>query len=135
MKLVEIQWNPSDRQLRQFGVVCLFALPLIGWMWHATHLTISVLGAAGLVVGVTSLLAPKAVKPVFIGLSIVAIPIGMVLGELVMLLIYFGVFLTIGMAFRLMRRDALQLHVDRDADTYWQPKKQPPSTISYYRQF
>ena len=70
MKLVEIQWNPSARQLRQFGVVCLFVLPLIGWMWHATPTTIGMLGAAGLVVGVTSLLFPKAVKPVFIGLSI-----------------------------------------------------------------
>lgn len=135
MKLIEIQWNPSAGQLRQFGVVCFIVLPLIGWIWNATPTTIGVLGTVGLVVGLTSLLDPKAVKPIFVGLSLLAIPIGMVLGELAMLLIYFGVFLTIGLAFRLMRRDALQLHGDRDADTYWQPKKQSPSKISYYRQF
>ena len=33
MKLIEINWQPTDRQLRQFGVICLVALPALGWLW------------------------------------------------------------------------------------------------------
>jgi len=50
------------------------------------------------------------------------------------LIIYFGVFLPFGLVFRLLRRDALQLELDRDRDSYWEPKKQPTSAASYYRQ-
>ncbi len=135
MKLVEINWNPSARQLRQFGVICLFAFPLIGWLWNATPTILGVLTAIGLAVAATSLLVPKGVKPIFLGLSILAIPIGMVFGELAMLLIFFGLFWPIGLVFRWMRRDALQLHFDRNAETYWRRKKQPPNATSYYRQF
>ena len=30
MSLIEINWSPSLKQLRQFGVLCLVALPLLG---------------------------------------------------------------------------------------------------------
>ena len=67
MKLVAINWNPSDRQLRQFGVMCLVVLPLLGWLWTATSTTLAVLTAVGLVIAATSLWAPQATKPLFFG--------------------------------------------------------------------
>lgn len=135
MKLVELNWTPSNRQLRQFGILCLFALPLIGWLWGASPTAIGVLTVIGMITAAVSLLAPTAVKPLFLGLSIIAIPIGMVVGELAMLMIFLGVFLPIGLVFRMMRRDALALQFNRSSETYWQPKKQAQSTTSYYRQF
>ena len=33
MKLVEVNWSPTDRQLRQFGTAALIALPLAAWWW------------------------------------------------------------------------------------------------------
>jgi len=134
MAIVEINWNPTTRQLRQFGVICLFALPLLGWIWGAELSTLRQLGLAGLAIALVGLVAPKAIKPVFLALTVVTTPIGMVLGELVMLLVYMGVFLPIGMIFRLKKRDALQLKLDRHAKTYWQPKRQPRGASSYYRQ-
>lgn len=32
MRLVQMDWHPQDRQLRQFGIICLLALPLVGWL-------------------------------------------------------------------------------------------------------
>ena len=32
-------------------------------------------------------------------------------------------------------RDPLQLKIDRDASTYWQPKKQPRDVRSYFRRW
>ena len=39
MKLVEINWNPTDRQLRQFGMIALVALPALGWLWSGRYAT------------------------------------------------------------------------------------------------
>ncbi|MFN0054998.1 MAG: hypothetical protein ACKV0T_22735 [Planctomycetales bacterium] len=135
MKLVEINWNPTTRQLRQFGFIALAALPALGWLWSGGNWTIVAgLGALGLVLAGLAIVAPQGLKPVFLLFTIAAIPIGIVVGELAMLLIYFGVFLPISCVFRLTRRDSLQLRMDRNATTYWRPKAQPNGPASYFRQ-
>ena len=134
MKLVEIDWHPTNRQLRQFGGLCLFALPGIAWLWGGTTTVIATLAVVGAVLAVVGLVRPQAIRFVFLAFMIVAIPIGMVLGEVAMLCVFFGVFLPIGLAFRLMGRDALQLKMARDTTTYWRSKPKPPHAGSYYRQ-
>ena len=134
MKLIEISWHPTDRQLRQFGVICLFALPGIGWIWGGGTTAITVLAVIGLLLAVTGMVLPSVLKPVFLALTIVATPIGMVIGELAMLMIYFGVFLPLGLVFRIAKRDSLQLRLDRGGESYWVKKKRPTNIASYYRQ-
>ena len=134
MKLVEVNWNPSKRQLRQFAAICLFALPLLGWIWGGSWTTIGWLAAAGCAIGFVGALAPVANKPLFIALTLITLPIGMVVGELTLLLVFFGILLPLGLYFRLIKRDALQLKLDRTCLTYWQPKKSPSGLASYYRQ-
>ena len=134
MKLIECNWEPSNRQLRQFGIVCLFALPLVGWLWGGGGEVVRLLAMVGLLLAIAGFACPRTLKPVFIALTIVATPIGMVIGELAMLLVYFGVFLPIGLVFRAMNRDALQLKFDSRARTYWQAKKPPGGAADYYRQ-
>jgi hypothetical protein len=134
MRLVETNWNPDNRQLRQFGVICLLALPLVGWLWFGIHAIVGWLAAVGLAMAVLGIVLPRAMKPIFVALMIVATPIGMVFGEFAMLLVFFGVFLPIGLIFRLAKRDALQLKLDRQQKTYWQTKRQPRNLASYYRQ-
>jgi len=134
MKLIEVNWNPSNRQLRQFGIICLFALPLLGWLWGGSPEVVISLAAGGLLFAIAGVAHPKMVKPAFLALTIVAAPVGMVIGEAAMLSIYLGVFLPIGLVFRVMNRDGLQLKFDRRAKTYWQSKKQPRDAASYFRQ-
>lgn len=134
MKLVEVNWNPTNRQLRQFGLICLFALPLISWLWGGGSQVVIGLGAIGLGLALAGAVFPAILKPVFLALTIVTTPIGVVLGEAAMLSIYFGVFLPIGLVFRLMGRDGLQLKRDPEASTYWQSKTPPRDVASYYRQ-
>ena len=134
MKLIEVHWNPPNRQLRQFGIICLFALPLVGWLSGGGEQTVSLLAMVGLLLAIAGFACPRMVKPVFIALTVVAAPIGMLIGEFAMLLVYLGVLLPIGLAFRIMNRDALQLKFDRRAGTYWQAKKPPGSPADYYRQ-
>ena len=134
MKLVEINWAPSDRQLRQFAAISLFALPLLGYLWTRELRVVGWMAVLAAGVALAGWLKPALVKPVFLALTLIAAPIGMILGELAMLLVYFGVFLPLALVFRLLGRDELQLKANRAATTYWQPKKQPRNVASYYRQ-
>jgi len=135
MAMIELNWHPTSRQLRQFGGLCLVLLPLVAWFWSASQPVVIALAGIGLLIFMTAWLHPKAISPLFVGLMLVTVPIGVVLGELAMLLIYLLVFLPIGIGFRLLRRDRLQLKLDRAAASYWQPKRPPRSVASYYRQF
>ena len=89
----------------------------------------------GSLVAILSFAWPAAIKPLFVGLMMAAAPIGMVVGELAMLLLFLGVFLPISVIFRLIGRDALRLKIDKNATTYWQPKTEPKHVSSYYRRF
>jgi hypothetical protein len=59
----------------------------------------------------------------------------MVVGEIAMLLIFFGLFLPIGLLFRLVRRDALKLKMDRTRVSHWQPKQEAENVSNYYRRY
>lgn len=134
MSLVEINWKPTDRQLRQFGLTCVVALPALGWLWGGNGPVIGSLAAIGTALAAASFVRPQSVKPVFLALTIVTAPIGIVVGELSMLLVYFAVFLPMALVFRLLKRDALQRLFDRQAASYWQTKDRARSPASYYRQ-
>ena len=141
---VRMNWDPTDRQLRQFGFIGLFALPAIGWLfsgrpypttWVAEPTTLMiVLTILGLVFGLLAWLQPKLLKYVFVGMTLAAFPIGLVLSEIIILLIYVLLFVPVALVFRLIGRDALNRELDRGAKTYWTPKESPQDAESYFRQ-
>jgi hypothetical protein len=134
MPLIEANWNPTSRQLCQFGWLCAAALPLIAWLWSASLMVIGICAAVGVSLALLGLALPRALAPVFIALMLVATPIGIVVGELAMLAIFLLVFFPMGILFRLLRRDRLQRKIDHSAASYWTTKQQPKSLASYYHQ-
>jgi hypothetical protein len=135
MPLIEFNWNPTVRQLRQFAGLCLFTLPALGYLWKGSWPVIGGLAAVGGLLTTLGLVAPALIRPLFLGLSFVTIPIGMVISELAIATIFYGVLMPLAIFFRLLGRDALRLRIDRNASSYWLDKKQPKNGTSYYRQF
>lgn len=144
MAAVEINFQPTDKQLRQFGLIGLFALPLIGWLfagkptiltWEsADTLRIGAFATAGILFGLAACVKPGLLKWVFVTASVITFPIGFILGEMIMLSIYVLVFTPVALLFRAVGRDPLQRARRPDAQTYWQGKAQPKDAASYYRQ-
>lgn len=135
MSVLELNLQPTDRQIRQFGFLCLLALPLAAWYWSGDRpAVVAGCAAVGLLLFIAGIRFPAVLKPLFLALLILAIPVGIIIGELVTLLIYFCVFVPIGILFRFTGRDRLQLKLDRKADSYWQPKAEPEAVARYYRQ-
>ncbi len=134
MKLLELNWSPTDRQLRQFGAVCMVMLPALGWIWGGSAIAILGLCILGFTLAAAAFSHPTSIKPIFLALMLITCPIGLVAGELSMMLIYFGLFLPLSIAFRVTGRDALQLKRRNSSSSYWQEKQQPASASTYYRQ-
>jgi hypothetical protein len=135
MKFVEIEWTPNARQLRQFSAISVVSLPAISWLWGAGPSTVSMVAAVSCAIGLLGMVAPQVLKYPYLAASLLAMPIGLVVGELVMASIYFGCFVPIGLFFRVRGRDALRLKLNRNAASYWESKDRPRNAGSYYQQF
>ena len=135
MSLIEMNWKPSDRNIRQFGLVNVVALPLIAWVWNSGIDVILWCVAIGAMLAILSIVVPIAVRPLYLLISCVAYPIGRVVSELSLLFMYYIVLVPIGMFFRLTGRDALSRKIERDADTYWHTRTEQPTARSYFHQY
>jgi len=144
MGLVEIDWKPDSRKLRQFAVVWLigFALAgcLVGWKagvfngsgkWTAPL----VMWILAVIVGVFGILAPSRVRPIYVGWMAIAWPIGYVVTHVLFGIVYFGLFTPIAILLRLIGRDALQRKFDKEEESYWIKRTVTPSPKSYFNQF
>ena len=135
MAIVELNSDPTERQLRQFGGVCVVALPLVSWLWLRDPVIAAWAAGIGVLLCGIGLAAPKMLKPVFIGLMVLTIPIGIIVGELAMLLIYFGVFLPLAIVFKITGRDAMDRKPAQNSESFWKERKQPDNVGRYYQQW
>ncbi len=135
MAILDFNFNPSHRQLRQFGAICLVAVPLVAWLWTGNAVIVGWAAVVGFVLCGTGLFVPGFLKPLFLGLTIITLPIGLVVGEAAMLLIYFGVFLPMSIVLRIVGRDSLRRRSQAGEESHWQQRKQPTGVRNYYHQF
>jgi hypothetical protein len=146
-KLVEINFRPNERTLRQFGWIALggFALLAVcawnGWLVFRHGLgdarapVAYGLAALGAVSALFSLAYPKANAPLYVGLSVVAFPIGFVLSYVIMATLFYVVIAPVGFALRLFGMDPMQRGIRRDAPTYWLDARPARAKADYFKQF
>lgn len=136
MKLVDVNWNPSDRQLRQFGWIALAMFPALAWIWTdgAVAAVLVAVAVGGALAGL-GFAYPRGLRPIYVGLCLLTLPIGLVVSEVMLMLLFYGILFPLGMVFRLVGRDGLQRRLNPKAVTYWQPRKQPTGAASYLRQW
>lgn len=135
MALLEINTNPTHHQLRQFGWISCLALPLLVWLWVGTLLAVTIAAGNGLVLALIGQIVPQWLKPLFVVLALISMPIGLVVGELLLLLLFLLVLTPIAMVFRLIGRDALSRKRPKDASTFWIDRKPVTNVRRYYRQW
>lgn len=138
--MIELNLNPPPRQLRQFGWIALVGFPLVGVLLGIGP--VGALGPAflyvllglGAVMGVSAALDMLwAVRPVYVVMTLIAWPIGMVLSTVLMALVFYGMFTPVGLAFRLFGRDPLERGLDPEAKSYWIPRRLERTPQSYLR--
>jgi hypothetical protein len=137
MAMVEINWNPSRKELRQFGFLCLVFFGGLGAArYHHAGMTVGVelLAGAATIGGVLGALAPQALKWIYVGWMVAVFPIGWTVSHLLLGVIYYAVLTPIGLLIRAMGHDPMNRKLDRSAKSYWSTHEQAP-VARYFRQF
>jgi hypothetical protein len=136
--VIDLNLNPSKKELRTFGLCALAFLALVGWIVFRrsgslpTGASIAGIGVFLAVLGFT---IPRALRPVWIVLMVVNYPIGWVVTHVVMALIFYLVVTPVGVIMRLSDRDPMERGFDRSAKTYWKPRRTDPDSARYFRQY
>ena len=139
MALIDINWKPDRNELRKFGETSLAMLILIAlvfyWLDRLTAVTSLYLCTAGLGIFILSRISTKLVRPFYLLLYAMALPIGFVLTNILMAIFYFIILTPLGLIFRLIRRDPLRRKFDSQTKTYWAPNRSCDSLKRYFNQF
>ena len=135
--MIAIQWNPSEKQLRQFAGIWFPAFcGLVGWsIGHKTgHWSEVEIGwvLAGLL-SVGGLVLPALIRPIFVGLILLTFPIGWVVSHLLLGLIFYGVVTPIGLILRMSGHDPLQLKKP-SGNSVWKTSVGKTDATRYLRQ-
>ena len=139
MSLVEIEWHPSGRQLRVFGVsglaASIVAAIVLRFVWQvAVPWSLAVVGA-GAAILLCSLISVRLTRWLYVGLTAAVLPIGLVVSFLLLAAFYFLLLTPIALVFKLIGRDPLYRRIDRDAESYWAARREPDTVERYFHQF
>lgn len=138
MALIEINKNPSRRDLAWFGAVLFVFFVVIGGVLgraRASDVVRNGLWAAGGALALLYYAVPPLRRPMFVGWMYAAHPIGLVVSHVLLALVYFGVVTPIGLLMRALGHDPMTRRLDRSAATYWIEREQVSDVRRYFRQF
>jgi hypothetical protein len=148
MALVQINWRPDRNELRKFGFISVVAFGCLGaWLFFRASIfgislspqTAKIAAyvcwalAGGSLAG--SLTVPEALRPLYVTLTAVSLPIGFVVSHLLMAVVFYGLLTPIALFFKIVGRDALQRRLEPSAKSYWQTRSVVEDRARYFRQF
>ena len=125
------------RTLREFAGLCvLFFGGIACWQWLGRdHPTAAVAnGTLALVLGALGLIRPQVLGPPFVGWMALVAPVGWVVSQIILAVLFYGLFAPIQLLFRLVGQDPLARQFPTAQETYWIRKDPAPSVQSYFRQ-
>jgi len=134
----DIQFDPTRKTLRQFAGLWLAffgALALCHGLARGRIVLALVLGLLALVGGVLGLTRPEWMRFIYVGWMVLAFPIGWTISQVMLVVMFFGLFAPIGLVFRLLGRDPLQRARQPEPKSYWTPKPAPADLRQYFKQF
>ena len=139
MSIVQINKDPTRRELKQFGFIWLGFLALFGVIAHfkfGSPLAARWLWVAAVVVPIVGWLVPAFMRLVFLGMSYLAWPIGFVVSHVVLAVVYYLVLTPIGLLTRLFGYDSMKRKFDPEAESYWVERPvEGVDSKRYFRQF
>jgi len=123
--MIAIQWNPDQKQLRQFAGIWFPAFcALVGWSiarktgyWNEVEIGWAIAG----IISIAGLVFPPLIRPIFVGLILLTYPIGWVVSHVLLGLIFYGVVTPIGLLLRATGHDSLDLKPPQSPSMWKRP--------------
>lgn len=85
--------------------------------------------------GTIGILAPTAIRPLHRLLMLLVLPLGWLVFQCMLAIVYYLIVTPIGIWRRLRYGDPLRRKFDETKKTYWEPRQHEPTRGSYFRQF
>jgi hypothetical protein len=145
--MIELDWTPDEKKLRQFGFIAFAGFGGLALLAYFEVLVFSFglgqarpwvaggLASLGGLAALFSLIHPRANLPIYVGLSVVAFPIGFVLSYLIMGTLFYLIITPVGLFFKLTGRDPLYRKFDPEVESYWVEASAERDRESYFKQF
>jgi Saxitoxin biosynthesis operon protein SxtJ len=138
MRWTDIQFDPPRATLRQFGGLWLAFFGGLA-LWEAFGRGrpgwAAILGLLAVTIGPMGLTRPEWIRFIYVGWMVVAFPIGWTISQIMLALMFFGLFTPIGLVFRLIGRDPLDRRRRPGSNSYWAPKLASADVRRYFKQF
>ena len=148
MAVLEMDWKPTPKMLRTFGLLGLVIFSLLAsiawWKHRIAFFTLpdtaieptsyTLLGLAAYC-GLFAAAYPKALYPLYVTLTVVFYPIGFLLSYVIMFVLYYFVIVPIGLVFKLIGKDPMNRRFEPQSSTYWIRRSPPQDVKRYFRQF
>jgi hypothetical protein len=138
MQWSDIQFQPPDKTLRQFAGLWLACFGgLAAWQGIVRgHTSLAAaLAVLALGVGPLGLIWPRIVRPIYVAWMVLAFPIGWSISQIILAVMFYGLFTPIGLIFRIIGRDALHRARQPGLESYWSAKTIPADPRRYFKQF
>ncbi len=132
-----IQTKPSIHVLRQFAAAWLvfFLLLAANQIWRRGHIPAGRALAVVALIGIIGLIKPNALRWLYVAASVVAFPIGWVVSQIMLAVLFYVVVTPMGFFWRGRGRDVLQLRPKKQQSTFWITRDTEPPPERYLKQF
>src|ERR1019366_5469935 len=138
MKWSDLPLKPTARALRQFAGAWLIIFLAAGAHRYVVRGQPEVgiaVGVVAIVIGLLGLIRPAAVRWLFVGATVLAFPIGWVVSQIMLAVMYYGIITPLAVWFRIRGRDLLSRKPAPNRATFWTPKHTPEDMGAYFRQY
>ena len=137
INMIQIDWNPNRRFLRQFAVLLVLFFAIVGGIqyYHGSRQLGMALAAGGAVIGLLGFALPSFMRVVYVIWMAAIYSIGWVVTHVVLAVGFYLVVTPIGVIMKLCRYDPMQRSFDRSAKSYWKPRGQQQTVERYFKQF
>jgi hypothetical protein len=136
MALLEVNWNPDKRQLKQFAYLWLGFFALVGLYLlvrdSRSAATIFFIIAA---FGIVGSIRPEFLRPIYVLWMAAAMPIGWCISHLLLLTVYYLAITPLGLLMLLCKYDPMNRQFNRAARTYWEPHDPGENAARYFKQY
>ncbi len=138
MKWSDFPLKPTARALRQFAgawLIFFLAVAIHCYVGRGQHQAGIAIGVMAVVLGGLGLVRPAALRWLYVGATALTFPIGWVISQIMLGIMFYGVITPLALWFRIRGRDLLARKPAPSRASFWTPKDTPADMRAYFRQY
>lgn len=136
--MIDIDLNPDRKKLRGFGWIAVVIFGLFGgflYFNHGNSWQVMTLDVLAVIILICNTINPLLLKPLYLLLTLVSFPIGLVVSNVVLFFLFIFVFTPTGLLLRVFGHDPMEKQFHAKKESFWIESKKNRSLESYYKQF